>query len=61
MTRPVRTILDVVAEGKLAPELVRQAIREGEDRGLFTIDELRAAPLSRRLSAALRRVIPEGR
>jgi predicted transcriptional regulator of viral defense system len=61
VTRPVRTILDVVAEGKLAPELIRQAIREGEDRGLFTIDELRAAPVSRRPSAALRRILREGR
>lgn len=61
VTRPVRTILNVIAEGKLAPRLVRQAIREGEDRGLFTSDELRAAPASRRLSAALRRVLPEGR
>lgn len=60
VTRPVRSILDVVAEGKLGPELVRQAIREGEERGLFTNDQLRAARTSRRLSAALRRIVGRG-
>jgi predicted transcriptional regulator of viral defense system len=59
VARPVRTILDVIANGKLAPELVRQASREAIDRGLFTTDELHTAPVSRRLSAALRRIMSE--
>ena len=59
VTRPARTILDVVVEGKLATELVRQAIREGMERGLFTLDEVRAARTSRRVSQALRRVLAE--
>ncbi|MCZ2079314.1 MAG: hypothetical protein LC130_30475, partial [Bryobacterales bacterium] len=44
--------LDIVAEGKLAPELVRQAIRQGMKHGLFTADELRAVHTSLRISAA---------
>ena len=59
VARPVRTILDAIADGKLAPEFIRQAIREGVDRGLFTNDELRAARAGRRLSMALRRIMAE--
>lgn len=41
VTSPVRTLHDC-AEAHVAPDLVRQALREGLARGLFTQDEVNA-------------------
>jgi predicted transcriptional regulator of viral defense system len=46
VTRPLRTILDVVEDGTVERAFVRQAIRQAFDRGLITRSDLRKANLS---------------
>ncbi len=58
LTRPLRTILDVVSEGTLSPDLIDQAIREAVKRGLISIEDLRRAKTSRRVARRLKRMIP---
>mgnify|MGYP001618750776 CR=1 FL=1 len=42
MTSPARTVIDC-AEAHVSPELVAQAIQEGIERGLFTVETVAAA------------------
>lgn len=58
VTRPLRTILDVISEETVSPDLIEQAIRQAADRGLVALDQLRSAKASRRVSRRLRQLIP---
>lgn len=43
VTRPLRTLADLVAEGRVSPDLLRQAAREALDRGLVRLSAIRQA------------------
>jgi putative AbiEi antitoxin of type IV toxin-antitoxin system len=45
-TRPLRTILDVIAAGTVERSFIRQAIRQAVDRGMITRQQIRNAQLS---------------
>jgi len=40
VTTPLRTIIDVIEEGALSPDLIEQAIRDGIRKGILTLDDL---------------------
>jgi predicted transcriptional regulator of viral defense system len=61
LTRPLRTILDIIADARVDPELILQAIHQAVDRGLITLDELRSAQTSRRVSRLVRRLLPRAK
>jgi predicted transcriptional regulator of viral defense system len=61
LTRPVRTIIDVISEGTLSPNLIEQAIGQAMERGLFTRDQLHSATMSRRISRLVREFAPVAR
>lgn len=46
ITRPMRTILDLVAAGGLSPDLLKQAFDEARNRGLITAREAQSDKLS---------------
>jgi predicted transcriptional regulator of viral defense system len=58
LTRPVRTIIDVISEATLSPDLIRQSIDQAIERGLFTFDQLYSAKMSRRVSRLMREFAP---
>ena len=58
LTRPLRTILDVVTDRTLSPDLIDQTVREAVKRGLISIEDLRCAKTSRRVARQLRLLIP---
>lgn len=58
VTRPLRTIIDVISEGTLSPDLIEQAIAQSLSRGLFTLEAFQSAPLSRRVSRLVRQFVP---
>lgn len=43
VTKPLRTLADLVEEGRLSPDLLRQAAREALDRGLVRLSAVREA------------------
>jgi len=43
VTSPIRTILDVVEEGRLADDLLKQAVSEAASRGLIPFRKLQDA------------------
>jgi hypothetical protein len=45
-TRPLRTILDLIEEGKVERAFIRQALRQAVNRGLITRQQVRNAPMS---------------
>lgn len=46
LTRPLRTILDVIEEDTVERNFIRQALRQALERGLITRQQLRKTPLS---------------
>lgn len=58
LTRPVRTIIDVISERTLSPDLIEQAIDQAMARGLFTKEQLHSATMSRRISRLVREFAP---
>ena len=63
VTTPLRTLIDVMVDGDLAPELQTQAIREALGRGLILRRQIEDATVSararRRINRALKQV-PDG-
>src|SRR5665213_1066297 len=60
-TRPIRTIIDVISEGTLSPDLIEQAIDQAVKRGLFTPEQFRSANMTRRTSRLVREFAPVAR
>jgi predicted transcriptional regulator of viral defense system len=58
LTRPLRTIVDLISERILSPDLIEQAITQAVDRGFFTLDQLRSTQLTRRVSRLVRQFAP---
>lgn len=46
LTKPLRTILDVIRENKVSPEFQKQAFLQGIKRGLITRTEIKKSKLS---------------
>jgi len=44
VTTPLRTLLDVIAEGTISPDLIAQAIREGLQRGSLLLSDINRTP-----------------
>jgi predicted transcriptional regulator of viral defense system len=61
MTRPLRTIIDVISEGTLPPDLIEQAIAQAVERDLFTPAQLHLAKTSRRVLRFVREFVPIAR
>ena len=61
VTRPLRTIIDVISEGTLSPDLIEQAIAQSLSRGLFTPEAFQSARMSRRVSRLVRQFVPAGK
>jgi len=57
VTRPLRTIADIVASGKLSVELQQQSLREAMDRDLVTRKQLENMKLSRRVRQRMRKLL----
>ena len=61
VTTPLRTLIDVVVDGDLAPELQTQAIREALGRGLIRRRQIEHATVStrarQRINRALKRML----
>jgi predicted transcriptional regulator of viral defense system len=59
-TRPMRTILDVIAAGELERSTITQAVRQAFERGLITRSQIRSTPTNdtvrKLINGALRRV-----
>jgi predicted transcriptional regulator of viral defense system len=59
-TRPLRTILDVIASGDLERSTITQGVRQAFERGLVTRSQVRSTPMSdaerKLIGGALRRV-----
>ncbi len=63
VTAPMRTLLDVIAEGAIAQELLVQAVDEALRRGVITRRQLEEARVSTRARQRLNRVlkqVPDG-
>jgi predicted transcriptional regulator of viral defense system len=63
LTTPMRTLLDVIAEGAIAQELLVQAVDEALRRGMVTRRQLEEARVSTRAQQRLDRVlkqVPDG-
>jgi len=59
VTTPVRTLIDVIAEGVIAPELQVQAVDQALRRGLMMRRQLEAARVSTRARQRLERVLKQ--
>lgn len=60
VTRPLRTLADLLAEGRVSPDLLHQAAREALDRGLVRPSSVRqAAHLPPRVREALEKLLKE--
>lgn len=44
VTTPLRTLLDVIAEGKISPDLIAQAIRDGLRKGTLLLRDVSQTP-----------------
>ena len=55
LTRPLRTILDLIEAGTVERNFVRQALRQAVDRGLITRQQIR----SRQMSGPARKIVEE--
>src|SRR5713226_8488624 len=55
LTRPLRTILDMIETGTVERRLILQALKQAVDRGLVTRQQIRNA----RLSGTARRIVEE--
>jgi predicted transcriptional regulator of viral defense system len=54
-TRPLRTILDLIAAGTVERNFIRQALSQAVDRGLITRQQIRTT----RMSAPARKIVEE--
>ncbi len=54
-TRPLRTILDLIEAGTVERNFIRQALRQGVDRGLITRQQIR----NTRMSGPARKIVEE--
>ena len=64
VTTPLRTLIDVIIEGNLAPELQAQAVNEALRRGLVRRQQLETIKVSTRARQRIMRVlrqVPDGR
>lgn len=64
VTTPLRTLIDVIADGELAPELQVQAVDEAIRRGLVRRRQLEDAAVSTRARQRLNKIlkqVPDGR
>lgn len=60
VTRPLRTLADLVEEGIVSPDLLRQAAREALDRGLVRLSAIRQAThLPASIREALEKLLKE--
>lgn len=60
VTRPLRTLADLIEEGRVSPDLLRQAARQAVDRGLVRVSALRrAARLRPSVRDALEKLLRE--
>ena len=48
----------VFAEGTLSAELIDQAVKKAVSRGLFAVDDLKSAKVSRRVLRRVRQFVP---
>ncbi len=55
VTRPLRTILDVIEAGTVERNFIRQALRQAVDRGLISRQRIRAA----RMSGPARKIVED--
>ena len=46
LTRPLRTILDLISAGEVERTFIRQALRQALERGLVTRQQIRSAPMT---------------
>ncbi len=44
-TRPLRTILDLIAAATVEPNFIRQSLRQAVDRGLVTCQQIRTTQM----------------
>jgi hypothetical protein len=59
VTTPLRTLIDVIAEGVIATELQVQAVDEALRRGLVMRRQLEAAPVSTRARQRIDRILKQ--
>ncbi len=57
ITRPLRTIIDLVSAGEIERTFVRQALRQALDRGLITRQQIRSAPITGQTRKVVRDVL----
>jgi hypothetical protein len=57
VTRPLRTILDLLQEGLVSEDLLVQALRQGVQRGLITRKAIRDTSLPEELGRQFRRIV----
>jgi predicted transcriptional regulator of viral defense system len=58
LTRPLRTVVDVIAEGTLSADLIDQAVKQAVSRGLFAANDLKSTQVSRRVLRRVRQFVP---
>ena len=46
LTRPLRTVLDLVEEGTVERGIILQALKQAVDRGLITRQQIRSTPMN---------------
>lgn len=56
-TRPLRTILDLIADDAIEPTFIRQALNQALERGLITRQQLRKAQLDGRARKMVEEVL----
>lgn len=44
VTTPLRTLIDIIAEGSVPQDQIAQAIREGMQKGILTVHEVKTTP-----------------
>lgn len=59
VTRPLRTLADLAEEGRVSPDILRQAAREALDRGLVRASAVRQAALRPSVRQTLERLLRE--
>jgi hypothetical protein len=57
VTTPLRTILDLLGEGRISEDVLVEALREALDRGTITHQAIRETSLPEELGRALRELV----
>lgn len=60
VTNPDRTIIDILQEGSVSPEFIRQAVTQALDRGLITRSRYRSMVEMKRVGRKLKQIMGEG-